>query len=235
MSTQAIVVAAGAGRRLGSKVPKALAPLENRRPLLAYGLKALNAHPGVDGIVVVGSGKHLKAFERLAAGFKKVRAVVAGGLTRSDSVKCGLKAISPDTDIVLVHDAARPFVDGAMLDRLMASLKKNKAAIVGVPIKFTVKKIDRKTLDIVETPSRDLMWEAQTPQGFHRDVLVKAHAQKFAEEATDDAMMVERMGGKVKMVMGHYRNIKITTPEDIVLARQLLKNRGGKLKRATRV
>ena len=82
----------------------------------------------------------------------------------------------------------------AMIDRLLVSLKKNKAAIVGVPVKFTVKKIDRKTLDIQETPARDLLWEAQTPQGFHKDVLVKAHARKFKEEATDDAILVERMG-----------------------------------------
>ena len=90
---------------------------------------------------------------------------------------------------------------------------------MGVPVKFTVKKVNRKTLEIEETPARDLLWEAQTPQGFHKDVLVKAHARKFKEEVTDDAMMVERRGGKVKMVMGNYRNIKVTTPEDMVLAR----------------
>ena len=81
-----------------------------------------------------------------------------------------------------------------MIDRLLAALKKNKAAIVGVPVKFTVKKVDRKTLDIEETPARDLLWEAQTPQGFHKDILVKAHAGKFKEEATDDAMMVDAWG-----------------------------------------
>ena len=93
-----------------------------------------------------------------------------------------------------MHDAARPFVDRAMIDRLIAALKKNKAAIVGVPVKFTVKKVDRKTLNIKETPARDLLWEAKRPKAFIRDILVKAHAKKFKEEATDDAMMVERMG-----------------------------------------
>ena len=154
--------------------------------------------------------------------FKKVRAVVAGGAMRSDSVKCGLEALSSDTEIVLVHDAARPLVDRSMVDRLLVSLRKNKSAIAGVPVKFTVKKVNRKTLNIQATPARDLLWEAQTPQGFHKDVLVKAHAKKFKEEATDDAMLVERMGGTVKMVMGNYRNIKVTTPEDIILAVQLL-------------
>jgi 2-C-methyl-D-erythritol 4-phosphate cytidylyltransferase len=221
MKIEVIVVAAGAGKRLNSKIPKALVLLKGI-PMVAYSLKVFEEHPGINSVVLVGTAKHLPRFVRMARPFKKVHAMVAGGINRSDSVKCGLKALSPDTDIVLVHDAARPFVDSPMIDRLMATLKKNKAATVGVPIKFTVKKINCKTLDIIETPTRELLWEAQTPQGFHKDVLVKAHARKFKEEATDDAMMVERMGGKVKMVMGSYRNIKITTPEDIILARQLL-------------
>jgi 2-C-methyl-D-erythritol 4-phosphate cytidylyltransferase len=221
MKTEVIVVAAGLGRRLHSKVPKAFVLLKGI-PLLVYCLKVFNAHPGVDGIVLVGVKEHLRVFERLAFSYKKIRAVVAGGALRSDSVKCGLKALAPTTNIVLVHDAARPFVNRAMVDRLLVSLKKNKAAIVGVPVKFTIKKVGRKTLNIQETPVRDLLWEAQTPQGFYKDVLIKAHAGKFKEEATDDAMLVERMGTRVKMVMGNYRNIKVTTPEDIILAGQLL-------------
>ena len=143
VKTEVIVVAAGAGKRLNLKGPKAFVLLKGA-PLLVYCLKVFNAHPDIDGIVLVGVKEHLKAFERLALPFKKVRAVVAGGVRRSDSVKCGLKELSPDTKIVLVHDAARPFVDRAMIDRLLGALKKNKAAIVGVPVKFTVKKIDRK-------------------------------------------------------------------------------------------
>jgi len=217
VKTEVIVVAAGLGRRLKSRVPKALVLLKSK-PLLIYSLKAFENHPGIDGVVVVGAGGFLSQFVRLTKPFKKVRAVVAGGVLRSDSVKNGLNALSPDTKIVLVHDAARPFVDRAIIDRLLTTLKKNKAAIVGVPVKFTVKKVDT-SLNIKETPARHLLWEAQTPQGFHKDTLIKAHAKKFKEEATDDAMMVERMGTKVKMVMGDYRNIKVTTPEDIVLAR----------------
>jgi len=221
VKTQVIVVAAGLGRRLNSKVPKALVLLKGK-PLISYCLKVFEGHHAIDGVVVVGTSGHLSQFIRLTRPFKKVRAVVAGGALRSDSVKSGLKALSPDTDMVLVHDAARPFIDHAMLDRLFASLNKNKAAIVGVPVKFTVKKVDRKTLNIKETPARDDLWEAQTPQGFQKDILTKAHARKFKEEATDDAVLVERMGCKVKMVMGDYRNIKVTTPEDLKLAQQLL-------------
>ena len=222
MKLEVIVVAAGLGKRLKAKIPKALVLLKGR-PLISYSLKVFDNHPDIKSIVVIGAEGFLPEFVRLTQAFKKVRAVVAGGVLRSDSVKCGLSVLLPDTDIVLVHDAARPFVDVGMIDRLLVSLKKNKAAIVGVPVKFTVKKVNRKSLNIEETPSRDLLWEAQTPQGFHKDILMKAHAKKFKEEATDDAMMVERMGNKVKMVMGDYRNIKVTTPEDIDLAQQLLK------------
>ncbi len=221
MKTEVIVVAAGAGKRLNSKVPKALVLLKGK-PLITYSLKVFERTPAIDGVVVVGVDGYLSQFRRLARPFKKVRAVVAGGIKRSDSVKCGLEALSSGTKIVLVHDAARPFIDRAMIDRLLASLKKNKAAIVGVPVKFTVKRVDHKSLDIQATLTRDLLWEAQTPQGFHKDILNKAHAQKFKEEATDDAVLVERMGGKVKMVMGDYRNIKVTTPEDVIIARQML-------------
>jgi len=227
MKTEVIVVAAGKGKRLNSQVPKALVLLKGK-PLISYCLRTFESHPGIDSVVVVGPKIFLSSFVRVSRRFKKVRSVVAGGLFRSDSVKCGLKALGPDTKIVLVHDAARPFVDTDMIDRLLVSLKKNKAAIVGVPVKFTVKKIDRKTLDIKETQARDVLWEAQTPQGFHKDVLVKAHAKKYKEEATDDAVLVERMEGHVRMVMGNYRNIKVTTPEDMILARQLLSIRQGR-------
>lgn len=220
MKTQAIIVAAGSGRRLKSKTLKPFVPIAGR-PLLVYSLKVLEAHPDIDGIVVVGVKKHLKAFEKLAMPFQKVRAVVPGGATRRDSVKCGIKALSEDTDLVLVHDAARPFIDRPMISRLLAALRKSKAAITGVPVKFTVKQVDRRTHNIQETPPRQLLWEAQTPQGFHKHILVEAHAQSIPEEATDDAVLVERMGERVKMVMGSWRNIKITTHEDVVLARQL--------------
>ena len=221
MVTEVIIVAAGLGRRLNVQIPKALVILK-KKPLIAYSLKVFEDHPGIDNVVLVVADGFQSQFLRLTRSFKKVRLVVAGGVMRSDSVKCGLGALLPETKIVLVHDAARPFVDSAMIDRLLASLKKHKAAIVGVPVKCTVKKVNRTTLVIQETPSRDLLWEAQTPQGFHKDLLVKAHAKGVKEEATDDAMMVESMGKKVRMVMGNYRNIKVTTPEDIILARQIL-------------
>ncbi len=220
MHTEVIIVAAGAGKRLKAKTPKALVLLKGR-PLITHCLKVFNTHPCINGIVVVGVKAHLKAFVRIASVFKKVHAVVPGGRTRSQSVQNGLKALSAKADTVLVHDAARPFVDAAMVNRLAAALRRHPAAIVGVPVKFTVKKVAPKSLDIQETPARAGLWEAQTPQGFNRKVLAKAHARPSRREATDDAMMAEAMGIKVKMVMGDYRNIKITTREDLILARGL--------------
>ena len=219
--TEVIIVAAGLGQRLKARIPKALVLLKGKA-LILYCLKVFESHPGIDGIVIVAPDGFLPQFARLTRVFKKVRAIVAGGAVRSDSVKCGLRVLSAETTKVLVHDAARPLIDSLSIDRLLAVLKKDQAAILGVPVKFTVKKVDRKSLMITETPARDLLWEAQTPQGFRRELLVKAHAKKFKTEATDDAMMVESLGLKVRMVMGDYRNIKVTTPEDIVWAGQLL-------------
>ncbi|MBF0512183.1 MAG: 2-C-methyl-D-erythritol 4-phosphate cytidylyltransferase [Candidatus Omnitrophica bacterium] len=221
MKTEVIIVAGGLGKRLKARVFKAFVALKEQA-LFVHSLKVFNKHPAIDGIIVVGVKEHLRLFARFAFPYKKVRAVVSGGKMRSDSVKCGLKELSSDTDLVLVHDAARPFVDAGMIDRLINALGKSKAAIVGVPVKSTIKKINRKSLDIEETLPRDVLWEAQTPQGFHKDVLVKAHARPIKQEATDDAMLVEQSGLKVKMVMGDYRNIKITTPEDLKMAGQLI-------------
>ncbi len=218
---QVIVVAGGLGTRFKSSLPKSLVLL-NGKPLAAHSLRVFNAHAGIDSVVLVGAKDYLLRFEKLADGFKKVKFLVAGGATRAQSVQCGLAVIDEDTDIVLVHDAARPLVDKSMVDRLLLALTTNKAAIVAVPVKATIKKVNKKTLMVEETPSRDLLWDVQTPQGFRKGVLLKAHAKPFKGEATDDAMLVEALGVKVKVVMGDYRNIKVTTPEDLHIAKGLI-------------
>ena len=220
MKTQVIIVAAGSGTRFRAKLPKPFVLLRGK-PLIAHSLNIFEQNSAVNGIIVVGHKEYLGRFENLAKRFKKINAVVAGGATRADSVKNGLAVVDQDTDIVLVHDAARPLIDQGMIMRLMAALRKHKAAIVAVPVKATIKKVNPKTFNVQETPKRSLLWEVQTPQGFYKDVLVKAHQQKFKGEATDDAMLAEHMGVKVKVVMGDYRNIKITTPEDLDIAKFL--------------
>ena len=220
MKAEVIIVAAGAGTRFGSKVPKALVPLKGL-PLIAHSLKIFEQNRGIDGIIVVANSRYLGRFQALTKRFKRVRAVVAGGKTRAESVKCGLAALKADTDAVLVHDAARPLVDAVMVKRLIEALRSNKAVIAAVPVKPTIKEVDPRTQTVVKTLRRDKLWEVQTPQGFHKDILVKAHSRTFKGEATDDAVLVEAMGVKVKAVMGSYRNIKITTPEDLLVAKAL--------------
>ena len=220
MKVQVIIVAGGVGTRFKSKVPKSFVLLKGK-PLIAHSLSVFQHSKEIDSVIVVGHKDHLSKFGRLSRSFKKISAVVSGGASRADSVKCGLAVADVDTDIVLVHDAARPLIDAAMLVRLMNALRTHKAAIVAVPVKATIKKVNAKTSMVEETLRRDQLWDVQTPQGFHKDVLVKAHAKKFQGEATDDAMLVERLGIKVGVVMGDYRNIKITTPEDLKIAKNL--------------
>lgn len=220
MKTQVILVAAGSGTRFKSAVPKPFVRLKGQT-LIARSLKIFEQNPSINGIIVVGSQDHLVRFEALRRTFKKVRAVVPGGKTRADSVKCGLAALDEDTRIVLVHDAARPLIDTAMLGRILTALKGHKAVIAAVPVKSTIKQAGRQGI-VTRTLPRELLWDVQTPQGFHKNILVRAHAGTFKGEATDDAMLVEGCGGKVKVVMGSYANIKITTPEDLKIAKALI-------------
>ncbi len=221
MKTQVIIVAAGTGSRLKSKIPKALVTLKGR-PLVAWSLKIFETCSLIDGIILVGHKNYLKEFRKIASCFKKVVAVVAGGAKRADSVRLGLSAIDQDDSIVLVHDAARPLIDESSIKRLSQALKNYEAAILAIPVKSTIKKVDGKNICVEQTLPRHLLWEAQTPQGFHQQVLVEAHRQRIKEEATDDALLVEKMGIRVKVVMGNQRNIKITTEQDLHMAEQLL-------------
>jgi 2-C-methyl-D-erythritol 4-phosphate cytidylyltransferase len=220
MKVQVIIVAAGSGVRFKSKIPKPFVLLKSR-PLIAYSLAVFEKAKAIDSVIIAGHKDFLNRFKNLGRTFKKLKVIVPGGATRAESVQCGLAAVDEDATHVLVHDAARPLVDGAMIDRILAALKKDKAVIVAVPVKSTIKRVNPKTMIVEDTPARDLLWDVQTPQGFHKDVLIKAHA-RFKGDATDDAMMVESFGIKVKVVMGDYRNIKITTPEDLNIAKGLI-------------
>ncbi len=215
-----IVVAGGTGKRFGGKTPKSFVRLKGK-PLLSHCLAVFEKSRFVDEIICVGHKDYIDLFKRTVKPFDKVAAIVQGGQRRSDSVRFGLAAVDCDADYVLVHDAARPFVDEAMIERVVKALDRQQAVIAAVPVKATIKKVAPKSLIVDETPRRDLLWEVQTPQGFHRKTLMRAHTHKATFEATDDAMLIERMGLKVKVVMGDYRNIKVTTPEDLVIAKSL--------------
>jgi 2-C-methyl-D-erythritol 4-phosphate cytidylyltransferase len=226
MKVQVILVAAGSGTRLKASKPKALVLLRNK-PLLWYSLNVFERAGSITSVIVVGHPDHLGAFRRIVDNgrFKKISAIVPGGETRSDSVACGLACVDKDTEVLMVHDAARPLVTERILKDSLSAIATQQATIAAVPVKATIKKADPKNLYVTETLLRNTLWEVQTPQTFRRNLLERAHKAKLCCDPTDDAMLVEKMGVKVKIVPGDYKNIKITTAEDLALAEILLKKR----------
>ena len=218
----AVVVAAGSSSRMAG-VDKIFAPVLDR-PLVCFALDQLEAFPPVTEIVLVlDSGSLTQGRELVdARGYRKVTHVCPGGKRRQDSVRSGLDALTP-CDWVIVHDGARPCLDLPMLERGLAAVQEAEAAVAGVPVKDTIKVVSDQGA-VVDTPDRKSLWAAQTPQIFRYDLLRDAH-DRCIEDVTDDAMMVESLGHSVKMFLGSYENLKVTTPEDLILAEAFLKQR----------
>jgi 2-C-methyl-D-erythritol 4-phosphate cytidylyltransferase len=221
----ALVAAGGSGARMRSGVAKPWIRL-NGRPIILYTLKALHAHPLIDEIVLVLGRDGLKKANELVRKFRltKVAQIVAGGATRRGSVENGLKALRSGSGLVLIHDGARPLVGPEDITRVIEMARRTHAAILGVPVKATVKKVDGRGA-VKETPDRDSLWEIQTPQVFERRLIERAHRQSRKGAAFDDASLVEQAGHKVWVVPGSYGNIKITTPEDLVFAQAALRSK----------
>ena len=228
MKVQAIIPTAGVGRRLRSAVIKPLVKI-NGKPLFVYCLQVFERSSAVDSAILVVHRKYLKDFEKNVKKYrlKKVKRIVPGGKTRSASVRNGLRALDRDTDVVLIHDGVRPMVTAAMIKRSVRSCRRSGAVIVALPVKSTIKRLDGNKMVVRETLPREALWEVQTPQVFKKDVLVKAHARAGSHDSTDDAVLVERMGVKVKVVLGDYKNIKVTTQEDVAVVKGLLKHQCG--------
>jgi len=223
----ALLPAAGMGKRMGAGCNKQYLLLDGE-PILAHTLRVFQEAPFIAGIYLVSPEQEIpfcrhEVVERY--GFSKVQAIVAGGAERQHSVFNGLKAmqgVEPD-DLVLIHDGVRPFVPVGVLEKAAQAADQFGAAVVAVPVKDTVK-VARGGV-VVETPPREELWLAQTPQAFRYGLISAAHQAAAAEGflGTDDASLVERQGCQLHVVMGDYRNIKITTPEDMVLAEAFLK------------
>ena len=214
MSVWAILVAAGRGERLGLDRPKAFARL-GEEPLLAEPLRRLDASPWVDAIVLVAPSGWEEPAILLAEeeGCDKVRACVTGGETRSDSVRAGLAEVPSDALVVLVHDAARPLLSDDVVERVLAPLSEGWDGVVpGLPVGDTLKRAGSDG-DVQETVSRDGLWAVQTPQAFTAEALRRAQAN--GAEATDCAGLVEAAGGRVKIVEGDPRLLKVTSPADL--------------------
>ena len=230
----AIVLAAGQGKRMGTKVQKQFLDLCGK-PVLWYSLQAFETSAWVDEMILV-TGEDLISYckEEIVEkyGFRKVKAVVAGGTERYHSVYQGLQAISDvEQRIVFIHDGARPFLTEEMIERAYRETLEHGACVVGMPVKDTIKIADENGF-IRETPKRSLVWQIQTPQVFDAELIVPAYRQVIEQEQellakgiqiTDDAMVVETMcAHPVKLVQGSYENMKLTTPEDLKVAEAFL-------------
>ena len=214
----AVIVAAGRSERMGG-VDKLFIDLGGMT-VLARSILAFTTHPEVDDIVVVASQANDAAVIDLTKRVASAARVVLGGPRRRDSVSNGLEAMSGSTELVLVHDGARPLVDAASIDAAIAGGREHGAAVCAIPIVDTVKRGGEDGM-VRGTVSRQGLYLAQTPQAFHIDLL--RHAHSFTDiDVTDDAALVELMDAPIVLVQGSPRNIKITTPEDLRLAEAFL-------------
>jgi len=219
----AIIVAAGRSERMDG-LDKVFAPLAGR-PLLAWTLAAFRKCDDVDDMVIVARPRSVMKVEALAREwrFDKVRDVVSGGAARQDSVRAGLDA-ARHAEIVVVHDAARPLVTPELISEGVALARETGAALCAVPARDTLKEVDGHPPVVTATLDRSRIWLAQTPQAFRRELLIEAHARASAP-ATDDAALVEALGHAVRVYRGDESNLKVTTPEDLILAEALLRAR----------
>lgn len=219
-----VLVAAGRGERLGGDVPKQYLPIAGV-PMLLRALRPFTSHPAVAHVVVVLPSDAVTAPPSwLEAHVGASLSVVAGGAERMDSVAAGLAALPRDCAIVLVHDAARPFVSAGVIDRVIEGARGGAATLPAVPVSDTIKETAAADpARVTRTVARDLLWRAQTPQGFPRRMLEEAHARARGDalRATDDAALVEAQGGEVRLVPGDDRNLKITTAHDLAVAAYL--------------
>ncbi|MFH0840316.1 MAG: 2-C-methyl-D-erythritol 4-phosphate cytidylyltransferase [Candidatus Omnitrophota bacterium] len=224
MKTTAIVVAAGKGRRFKSKEKKPFVKL-GKRPLVTYALMAFERSPVINDIILVVDRPLIKKAAGLVKKYRinKVRYIVKGGRVRSQSVKNGLARVGNDTRLVLIHDGVRPFVDNRLVKKVVNAAARFGAAILAHPVKPTIKvSCDRSFVNY--TPERRHLWEAETPQAFRREIIESAYKKAArGKYYTDDAALVECAGRKVKIVKGDYKNIKITTVEDLKIAQALLR------------
>lgn len=215
-----VIPAGGIGRRLGSRTPKQLLPL-GATTILARTVTQFVRHPAVSDVVVAAPADFLARTRRALAGIPSGGRlhVVTGGSERQDSVWLGIQAVPESAAIIVVHDAVRPFVTRALIDRVVAAARRQGAAICALPIAETVKRVREGVVEA--TVDRSALWSVQTPQAFQAGLLREAHekARRDAFLGTDESMLVERLGHAVAVVAGLRDNVKITTPDDLRRAR----------------
>jgi 2-C-methyl-D-erythritol 4-phosphate cytidylyltransferase len=220
MQVNAVIAAGGQGKRMNSSISKQFLTIQGH-PILYYTLNKFEKMDIIKSVVLVTSTDDMdytreEIIKRYR--FKKIE-MVEGGKERQDSVYNGLRELSPQTDIVVIHDGVRPFVSIKLIENSIAAAAKFKAVGVAVPVKDTIKVVGNGNV-IKTTPNRKSLWAIQTPQSFCYDIIMEAYEKALREGfyGTDDTVLVERMGLPVKVIEGAYENIKITTPEDIIFA-----------------
>jgi 2-C-methyl-D-erythritol 4-phosphate cytidylyltransferase len=226
MVVNAIVVAAGKGERMGTALPKPFLPVAEV-PLVVHTLHALSQSPLIKKILLVVAAEREQLSQELLqqhGPFAAPVSLVHGGPERQDSVRLGLAALEQECDIVVIHDAARPFISADVIDRSVMTAAECGAALAAIPVRDTIKRVNQEQF-VIETVPRQDLWLAQTPQTFRVPLIRAAHARahQLGVRVTDDAALLEWAGGTVKIVVGDARNFKITTPEDLQLAEALLR------------
>ena len=216
-----VIPAGGVGTRFGGRLPKQFIRL-SRAPILTQTVAHFTRHPAIVAIIVAAPEIHVERTRRALAGVAR-RApvtVVQGGGMRQDSVWLALQAVPAAADIVIVHDAVRPLITRGLIDAVVAAVAESGAAICALPITETVKRVRQEVVEA--TLDRSELWAVQTPQAFRAALLREAHekARRDGVIGTDDAMLVERLGHRVRVVRGLAENVKITTPEDLRRARR---------------
>ena len=225
MTASAIIVAAGIGTRLGSGEPKAFVKIGGRT-MLSYSLVAVGQVSAIGEVVItVPEGFESAArAEAVAAGLGAAVKITPGGIERQDSVRIALGLTSAESELVIVHDAARPLATPAIFEACIAAAARAGGAIAAIPVADTLKRVVDSDRAIAATVARAGLWQAQTPQAFRRELLVEAHRRAVAQGivATDDADLVERAGVRVEVVEGSTANIKITTPSDLAIVEAII-------------
>ncbi|MGZ8399487.1 MAG: 2-C-methyl-D-erythritol 4-phosphate cytidylyltransferase [Gemmatimonadales bacterium] len=217
-----VVVAAGRGRRMGAATAKQYLSIAGV-PMVLRALRPFVSHPDVAQVVLVLPPEDVAHPPAFLSDFSGL-SVVPGGSHRGDSVRAGLSALRPECTVVLVHDGARPFVDRTVIEAVIGYARAGEGAVPAVPLSDTLKEATAADSTLIQcTRPRARLWRAQTPQGFPRAVLEAAHARaaRDGHRATDDAALVEAMGVSVRLVLDSCRNLKVTTPDDLVLAEML--------------
>lgn len=228
MNYWTVIPAAGQGKRMDAGISKQWIELLGK-PVLAHTLDVFEKDPACAGIILVGREQELQQMQDFIQTFQytKVRQIVPGGKERQQSVYEGLKKVPEDVDLVLVHDAARPFITIDSIGQLVNKAVDTGSAVLAVPVKDTVKRVVQHQVE--ETIDRSSLWAVQTPQAFRLSIVKRAHEEADSDGylGTDDASLVERIGETVAIVMGDYHNIKLTTSDDLLYGQAILLERQG--------